>query len=144
MSTSAALARYLQLNADYNYYVLQEAFYAQKHESMTALISKWEKRDSEWTKAQEDCAELEEGKTKTWNHKEYTYDEADDYADAKVGFSEAEIEQALEECTELDIEYDTMMSMYDALIEEIKTDKEATKSLVQKGAQDNGLLGGGG
>ncbi|MCR5265424.1 MAG: hypothetical protein K6E29_02385 [Cyanobacteria bacterium RUI128] len=48
----------------------------------------------------------------------------------------------LEEYTDLDMEYGTMVATYDALLEALKAQEEGLKSTVSEEAQDTHILGG--
>lgn len=47
----------------------------------------------------------------------------------------------LDEYTDLDMEYSTMVAMYDTLLEELNTQAESTKNQLSTESQDNHMLG---
>ena len=62
---------------------------------------------------------------------------ADAYAHAKVKKYDEDLSLEL---ADLDIEYDTMKSMYDTLLEEMRAQQESEKTATSTAAQDTGLL----
>ena len=60
-------------------------------------------------------------------------DEVKDYVNKKV--TEIRVELA-----DLDIEYDTMKTMYDTMLEQLRAQKESEKTATSTAAQDTGLL----
>jgi len=66
---------------------------------------------------------------------------ADAYADAKVRHYDEELSLEL---ADLDIEYDTMKTMYDTLLEELRAKKDSEKEATSTAASDTGLLSSGG
>ena len=62
---------------------------------------------------------------------------ADKYAHAKVKQYNKELSLEL---ADLDIEYCTMKTMYDTMLEELRAQKESEKSATSTAAQDTGLL----
>ena len=62
---------------------------------------------------------------------------ADAYAHAKVKQYDEELSLEL---ADLDIEYDTMKTMYDTMLEELRAQQESEKTATSTAAQDTGLL----
>ena len=62
---------------------------------------------------------------------------ADMYAHAKVDEYNEELSLEL---ADLDIEYDTMKTMYDTMLEELRAQQESEKTATSTAAQDTGLL----
>ena len=62
---------------------------------------------------------------------------ADAYAHAKVKQYNEELSLEL---AEMDIEYDTMQTMYEAMLEQLRAQKDSENTAVQNAAQDTGLL----
>ena len=65
--------------------------------------------------------------------------QAEQWADYKV---EEYDEETLLELTDLDMEYDSIKTMYETLLAELRAKEESEKSLVQTNAQDTGLING--
>ena len=62
---------------------------------------------------------------------------ADQYAHAKVDQYNEELSLEL---ADLDMEYDTMKTMYDTMLEELRAQQESEKTATSTAAQDTGLL----
>lgn len=60
------------------------------------------------------------------------------YANAKVPKYDPE---KLEEYTDMDMEYDTMVSMYDTLVTELESQAESVKEQLGTNASETGLIG---
>lgn len=139
--TAAALGSLLTTQADYNYYVQQQMYWSGKYEANSAKLEEQIKYETQWEKALDSALdntrELSAGGIKVGkeNKNEAL---ADAYAHAKVKQYKEELSLEL---ADLDIEYETMKTMYDTLVQELSAQKDAEKQLVSSCAQDTGLLG---
>ena len=139
-NTAALLGNLLNTNADINYYTQQSIFWNAKYEANSAKLEKQVKYEEKWESAFDSAIdntkELTAGGIKvSANNKNEML--ADKYAHAKVKQYNEELSQEL---ADLDIEYDTMKTMYDAMLEELRAQKETEKTATSNAAQDTGLL----
>ena len=139
-NTAALLGNLLNTNADINYYTQQSIFWNAKYEANSAKLKKQvnyeEKWESAFDSAIDNTKELTAGGIKvSANNKNEML--ADKYAHAKVKQYNKELSLEL---ADLDIEYDTMKTMYDTMLEELRAQKESEKSATSTAAQDTGLL----
>ena len=141
-NTAALLGNLLNTNADINYYTQQSIFWNAKYEANSAKLEEQVKYESKWESAYDDAQNADKkcvvGNT-TWKEKDQVLNatKADQYAHAKV--KQYNEERSLE-LADLDIEYDTMKSMYDTMLEELRAQQESEKSATSTAAQDTGLL----
>lgn len=139
-NTAALLGNLLNTNADINYYTQQSIFWNAKYEANSAKLEKQvnyeEKWESAFDSAIDNTKELTAGGIKvSANNKNEML--ADKYAHAKVKHYDEELSLEL---ADLDIEYDSMKTMYDTMLEELRAQKESEKSATSTAAQDTGLL----
>ena len=139
-NTAALLGNLLNTNADINYYTQQSIFWNAKYEANSAKLKKQvnyeEKWESAFDSAIDNTKELTAGGIKvSANNKNEML--ADKYAHAKVKHYDEELSLEL---ADLDIEYDSMKTMYDTMLEELRAQKESEKSATSTAAQDTGLL----
>ena len=139
-NTAALLGNLLNTNADINYYTQQSVFWNAKYEANSAKLEKQTKYEEKWESAYDSAID----NTKTYSAGNVTVTEgnknemlADAYAHAKVKQYDEELSLEL---ADLDIEYDTMKTMYDTMLEELRAQKESEKSATSTAAQDTGLL----
>ncbi len=138
--TATALGSLLTTQADYNYYVQQQMFWQSKYEANSAKLDNQVKYEAKWESAFESALDnTKELKAKGVVVGESNQNEAlaDAYAHAKVAQYDEELSLEL---ADLDIEYDTMKTMYDTLLQELQAEKDAEKQLVSTCAQDTGLI----
>lgn len=139
-NTAALLGNLLNTNADINYYTQQSIYWNAKYEANEAKLSKQVKYEEKWESAFDSAIdntkELKAGGVTVaeGNRNEMV---ADNYAHAKVKQYDEELSLEL---ADLDIEYDTMKTMYDSLLEEMRAQQEAEKTATSTAAQDTGLL----
>ena len=142
-NTAPLLGNLLNTNADINYYTQQQIFWSAKYEANSAKLQKQGKYEEKWQaafdSAIDNTKELTCGSTRVaaGNQNEML---ADQYAHAKVKLYDEELSLEL---AELDLEYDTMKTMYDTMLEELRAQQEGQKSATSTAAQDTGLLGQG-
>ena len=139
-NTAALLGNLLNTNADINYYTQQSIFWNAKYESNSAKLQKQVKYEDKWESsfdaAIDNTKELTAGGIKvSANNKNEML--ADAYAHAKV---KQYTEELSLELADLDIEYDTMKTMYDTMLEELRAQKDGQKQATSTAAQDTGLL----
>ena len=139
-NTAALLGNLLNTNADINYYTQQSIFWNAKYEANSAKLEKQVKYEEKWERAFDSAIdntkELTAGGIKvSANNKNEML--ADKYAHAKVKQYDEELSLEL---ADLDIEYDTMKTMYDTMLEELRAQKETEKTATSTAAQDTGLL----
>ena len=141
-ATAANLAGLLTTNADINYYTQQSIFWNAKYEANLARLEQQQKYETQWEKAYDSV--MNDGKEIkykgcVYNNKEEYNDEIDAkrYADAKVSEYKEEL---MMELADQDIEYETMKTMYDTMLETLRAKQESQKALTSESAQDTGLL----
>ena len=139
-NTAALLGNLLNTNADINYYTQQSIFWNAKYEANNAKLSKQVKYEEKWQNAFDSAIdntkELKAGGVTVGaeNKNEML---ADAYAHAKVKQYDEELSIEL---ADLDIEYDTMVTMYDTMLEQLRAQQESEKTATSTAAQDTGLL----
>ena len=139
-NTAALLGNLLNTNADINYYTSQSIYWNAKYEANSAKLHEQVNYEEKWQNAFDSAIdntkELKAGgvKVREGNTIEMV---ADAYAHAKVKQYDEELSLEL---ADLDVEYDTMKSMYDTLLEELRAQKESEKTATSTAAQDTGLL----
>ena len=142
-NTAALLGNLLCTNADINYYTQQSIYWNAKYEANMAKLEEQVKYEEKWEAAFDSAID----NTKTLTAGGVTVNEgnkceslADAYAHAKVKQYDEELSLEL---ADLDIEYDTMKTMYDTLLEELRAKQESEKTATSTAAQDTGLLNAG-
>ena len=144
-NTAALLGNLLTTNADINYYTQQQIYWANKYEANSAKLAKQVKYEEKW-EAQYDSA-MDGSRTTALKMNGYVFldkevagteAQAEQWADYKVDEYDAELSLEL---ADLDIEYDTMKTMYETLLEELRAQQEGEKTATSTAAQDTGLLG---
>jgi len=144
MSTAAQLGNLLNTQADLNYYTTQLNYWSAKYEANTQKLQQQTKAEQKWENAYDSAIDNTKelkancnGKTVVVAENNTSEKIADQYAHAKVTAYDQELSLEL---AELDIEYDTMKTMYEALVTELQAQKEAEKQSTATSAQDNHLL----
>ncbi len=139
-NTAALLGNLLNTNADINYYTQQQIYWNAKYEANSAKLSKQVKYEEKWESAFDSAIdntkELTAGGIKVGENNQNEMI-ADAYAHAKV---EQYNEELSLELAELDMEYDTMKTMYDTMLEQLRAQQEGQKTATSTAAQDTGLL----
>ncbi len=139
-NTAALLGNLLNTKADINYYTQQSVFWNAKYEANSAKLQEQVKYEEKWEKAFDSAIdntkELNVGGIRVGanNQNEML---ADKYAHAKVKQYDEELSLEL---ADLDMEYDTMKTMYDTMLEELRAQQEGEKTATSTAAQDTGLL----
>ena len=139
-NTAALLGNLLATNADINYYTQQSIYWNAKYEANSAKLEEQVKYEEKWQGAFDSAID----NTKSLTAGGVTVAEgnknemvADAYAHAKVAKYDEELSLEL---ADLDIEYDTMKSMYDTMLEQLRAQQEGEKTATSTAAQDTGLL----
>jgi hypothetical protein len=140
-NTAALLLNLLNTKADINYYTQQSVYWNAKYEANYAKLSKQVKAEEKWMDAYDSCYYAEEGKeVRIGNGNPFTSGdecEAIAYADQKVREYDEELSLEL---ADLDMTYDTMKTMFDSLLEQMRAQQESQKTATSNAAQDTGLL----
>ncbi len=139
-NTAALLGNLLNTNADINYYTQQSIFWNAKYEANSEKLQKQVKYEEKWQSAFDSAIdntkELNVGGVRVSENNQNEMI-ADAYAHAKVKQYDEELSLEL---ADLDIEYDTMKTMYDTMLEELRAQQESEKTATSTAAQDTGLL----
>lgn len=139
-NVAALLSQYLNTKADINYYNTVLMDWTRKYEANQEKLEKQVKYEENWEKAFDSAMNNDQVRSCSGivvqknNENEKL---ADAYAHAKVYQYDAELS---EELAELDIEYDTMKTMYETLLESLRAQAEGEKNATSTAAQDTGLL----
>ena len=141
MSTAANLGNLLNVTADINYYTQQSIYWNALYESNSEKLQKQIGYEEKWETAYEDAY----GNTRQLTAKGGVVVEEGNTIEAKqIAYANAKVEHYDKDLSiqlaELDIEYDTMKTMYDTLLEELRAQEEADKNATSTSAQDTGLL----
>ena len=146
-NTAAQLGNLLCTNADINYYTQQSIYWTSKYEANMAKLEEQVKFHEKWEGAFDSAIDNTKQLTATRcgskvvvNEGNQCEDIADAYAHAKVHQYDEELSLEL---ADLDIEYDTMKTMYDTLLTELRAKQEAEKTSTGEAARDTGLLNAG-
>ena len=146
-NTAALLGSLLNTNADINYYTQQSIYWTNKYEANMAKLEEQVKYEDKWNNAFDSAIDNTKQLTATRKGQTVVVQEgnqceaiADKYAHVKV----YQYDEALsEELADLDIEYDTMKTMYDTLLQELRAKQEAEKTATGESASDTCLINGG-
>ena len=139
-NTSAQLLNYLNTKADIAYATQQLVYWADKYQANEKRLNQQTKYETAWNEAYDKCYGLEDDKTLKLNGRNYTGGcecEATDYANAKVTQYDEDLK---EELAELDMEYETMKTIWEAELEVLNNRAETEKQNLATAAQDTGLL----
>jgi len=139
-NTAALLCNLLRTNADINYYTQQEIYWSNLLEANSKKLQKQVKYETAYEKAYDSAIDNTSAKqagnvsVAANNQNECL---ASAYAREKVPEYDKDYSETL---ADLDIEYDTMKTMYDTLLEELRANQEAEKQATSTAAQDTGLI----
>ena len=146
MSGAAQLGNLLNVQADLNYYTMLLNQWSAKYESNAEKLSAQQTAEEKYIDAYDDAIDHGDGDKalkaggKCWVEKDETNVSeatAEGYAHAK---SKNYNESLSLELAELDIEYDTMKTMYEALVTQLQAEKDADKQSTATAMQDTHLL----
>lgn len=139
-NTAALLGNLLCTNADINYYTQQSIFLNAKYEANMAKLEEQVKYEEKWENAFDSAID----NTRDLTVKGITVKEGNQCEELADAYAHAKVKQYNEELSlelaDLDIEYDTMKTMYDTLLEEMRAKQESEKTATSTAAQDTGLL----
>ena len=142
-NTAAQLGNLLCTNADINYYTQQSIYWTAKYEANMAKLEEQVKYHEKWEGAFDSAID----NTKTLTAGCVTVNEGNQCENLADAYAHAKVKQYNEELSlelaDLDIEYDTMKTMYDTLLTELRAKQEAEKTSTSEAAGDTGLLNGG-
>ncbi len=145
---SALLAQYLSVKAQVSYNQLQSTRWSELHSAMSAKLSKQTKAEEQWNNASDAVVDGQGSKKITGKNGE-TISRNDDtpvsnvetkaiaYANWKVPEYDPE---KLDEYAELDMQYDTMQTTYDTLLEQLNAQAESLKTTLGNATKDTGML----
>ena len=134
------LGTLLNTKADIAFYTQMQIFYSGKYEANAAKLEKQVKYEEKWESAFDSAIDNTKDLTaggytvKTGNQNTQI---ADAYAHAKVKQYNEELSLEL---SELDVDYDTMQTMYETFLEKARAEKDTEQTATQNAAQDTGLL----
>ncbi|MCD8378049.1 MAG: hypothetical protein LUB59_04585 [Candidatus Gastranaerophilales bacterium] len=152
MAVAGLLAQYLAVKNQISYNQLQDTRWNDLATAMSKKLSEQENYQEKWDDSSMALYD-DWGGSKTYTAKGTTFYDpakgtkgqsysqelaAEYYAYAKVPKYDPD---KLDEYTELDMEYSTMVSMYDTLIEELNAQAESLKETISTESQDTHLLG---
>ena len=159
MSTDGLLAQYMSINSQLSYVELQCTRWNNLATAMSEKLSQQENYEEKYESAKDTAEEAwyDDGKSLVLKNSTYltsntdvnnnhanrapNYDDVDamkeDYAKAKVPKFDP---SKLEEYTDLDMEYSTMVAMYDTLKDELQAQKDGIKDQLSSDAQDTHML----
>lgn len=144
MSTAASLADLLRIKYDINFYTLQQTFYSNRYNALSAKVAQLEAKDDKWNEAFDKAIgndkELKAGSVRVGKDN-YSEALAKYYADAKVGEIDKEV---IYELQDKETFYLSVKESTEALLTALRAQEESTKNLVTTNAQDTGLVSGGG
>ena len=139
-NTAALLGTLLNTKADINYYTQQQIYWRGKYEANSAKLEKQVKYEEKWQSAYDSAID----NTKDLTAGGYTVKSGNQNTQVADAYAHAKVKQYNEELSlelaEMDVEYDTMQTMYEAMLEQCRAQKDAENTAVQNAAQDTGLL----
>lgn len=141
-NVAALLANHLSTTADINFFTQQSVYWQNKQEANGRKLDRHVKYETKWEKAYDEAIN-EPKKALEWKGVSVPSGNTEEgiahaYAEAKV--QEYEYEMLLE-CQELDVEYSTMVEMYNSMLELLKAQQETEKAALSEAAQNTGIIG---
>jgi len=141
-NTAALLVHLLTIKRSIIEDTNMQVFYSNQLDKNSAKLAVQTKAETKWQKAYDDFMDP----SKKINKYGFNYDKdttrteavAEQYAQAAAKEYDEELMLELEE---LDIQYDTMKSYYDTMLQKENADKDAVEQAVEKAASDTGRLG---
>ena len=142
MSGAASLAQLLSTRADINFYTQQLTYWTNMYNSNAEKLDVQAGLEEKWTKAYDDAQDVDKTckiGTTVWKEKDAVLSDAqaEAYANAKVSHYDAELK---EELAELDMRYDTMKTMYDQMLTNLRATEESEEQLTSTNVQKTYLL----
>ena len=154
MAVAGLLAQYMSIKSQISYVQLQDTRWNDLATAMSKKLSEQENLLSKWEDASGKVDDAWGNESTTLTYKGETYWDgkygpnaqkyvqtlaATKYANARVPKFDKE---KLDEYTDLDMEYSTMVAMYDTLLDELKTQEQSTGSAVKEDAGRSPMLNG--
>ena len=141
MSTAANLQHLLEIRASIAYYTKESISWNSLYEGNSEKLQKMQKLEEKWYDAYEDAY----GNTRELKAKGGVVVQENNTIEAKqIQYANAKVsdydENTLEGLEDLDIDYDTMKTMYDTLLEQLRAQEETAKQATSQDAQDTGML----
>jgi len=143
-NTSAILAQLLALKTQENIYTMDQIRWATKYESNAERLSdqegyrdKWETKYDDAYSAEPDKELKAGGRTFMGSNTAGNAGRSKDYAYAAVPKYDPD---AYDHYANLDIQYDTIKTTYETILEELSAEKEALQGKLSEAAGDTGLL----
>lgn len=139
-NTATDLNSLLGKMGDISFYSRQQVYWSGKYEANAAKLEKQVKYEEKWESAFDSAIDNTKDLTaggctvKAGNQNTQI---ADAYAHAKVKQYNEELSLEL---AELDVDYDTLQTMYETFLEQARAEKDSLKTVTQNDAQDTGLL----
>ena len=163
MAVAGLLAQYMSIKAQISYVELQDTRWNDLATSMSKKVSEQTTLEDKWNDAYDDAEEacnddkelklkgtrILKKKSDVKNGERLASRQESGWVLEQSKFCEKFANQKvpkfnrekLDEYTDLDMEYSTMVAMYDTLLEELNTQAESTKSQLSTESQDNHMLG---
>ena len=158
MAVAGLLAQYMSIKSQLSYVELQDTRWNDLATAMSKKLSEQENYQSKWEDNSGKVDDVWDRESTTFTYKGETYWDGGKYQTAgsdrsqKYKREEACTKYAfakvpkynpdkLDEYTDLDMEYSTMVAMYDTLLEELQAQADGIKTQLSTEAQDNHMLG---
>ncbi len=141
-NVAALLANHLSTTADINFFTQQSVYWQNKQEANARKLDRHVKYETKWENKFEEALDNKQV-LKARNG----FTVASGNPDEDIAHQYAEIEVAeydyemLLECQELDVEYSTMVEMYNSMLELLKAQQETEKAALSEAAQNTGIIG---
>ena len=141
MSSAAQLGNLLNVTADLNYYTLMLNQWSAKYEANSEKLQQQVKYEEKFIDKVEDAMDPDKQIKCSFGNKEKGEVWGEVKAEQYGHFAVKQYDEALSlELAELDIEYDTMKTMYEALVTQLQAEKDADKQSTATAMQDTHLL----
>ena len=145
MATAALLSQLLALNNQITQYTQQQMYWSNKLDANSAKLAKQVKAEENYNKEYDKAKDGSRSTALKMNGKEFiaketeaTDAQAKQWAKYKVGEYDEELSLEL---ADLDLEYDSMKTMCDTLLEQLRAQKESLTNAVSTEASDTHELG---
>ena len=141
MSSAAQLGNLLNVTADLNYYTMLLNQWSAKYEANSQKLTKQQNLEEKFIGKVEDAQDADKQIKSAFGTKEKGEVWDDETAEAYGHYAVKEYNESLSlELAELDIEYDTMKTMYEALVTMLKAQKDEDKQNTASSLQDTHTL----
>lgn len=144
-NTAASLDYLLDINASINYYTQQQIFWSRKYEANHEILAQQEKYFAAYEKAVDNANDESRSSDLKMGERVFiaknTAAATQEIAEQWGHYKAPKYDEAYsEELAELDIEYDTMKTTFDTMLEKLRADQESAKEQTSTAARDTGLL----